>query len=613
MNAHAKRQATKPWAILPILLILSLLLASCSTPPPATVKTEAPAARQPAAPAATQAPAAQPAATEAPAASEAPAATEAAAVTEAPAVEAPAGDKVVTISFISDDPDSLNPLYASVWTAELAFEMYLLPLWNIDKEGQYHMELAEELPNAENKGLSEDGLTITIKLNPKAKWSDGQPVTAQDAVFTYEMTMNDANTVYSRYPWDTYVESVTAVDEHTLQIKLNQPYADWSTSLFTGMSRVLPEHVLKAVFEKDGSLDNAEWNRLPTVGDGPFLLTEYETASHLIFVANPDYWRGRPKLDEIHFRLIEDRAAQLATLASGDADIGSYIVGSEIPQISKMGNIQIDSADNGYQVVLYENVDPKTAHPAMTDANVRRALAEAIDRQLIINELYNGLYKIPATYWQGTVFDNSALVPYPYDPENARKLLSDAGWVDANNDGVREKDGKDLVLRYVYVGGEETTDTLVVTIQQMLADVGVKVDLLPNTQEVLWASYAENGPLATGQYDLTHWSDGMAYFPSPDTSYFLCSQIPTAEAPDGYNWFGICDEQMDKLFADSAVEIDPQKRIEMYHQIGQIMYDQVFIIPLRNDPDVWAVNNRLSNIKFSGVDPLMWAYEWDIK
>lgn len=590
------------WVIGSILLIWSLVLAGCSGPK--TLPPEKPAATQTAAP------------TKTPVVTTAPAAP---AATQLPAAAGGGEKKVATISFTTGDPDSLNPLYASTWTAEVAFEMYLLPLWNIDKDGKYFPELAEELPTLDNGGVSKDGLTLTLKLNPKAKWSDGQPVTAQDAVFTYDMIMSDKNTVYSRYPWDTYVENIKAVDEHTLEIKLNQPYADWPTSLFTGLSRVIPAHILKPVYDKEGTLDNAPWNRLPTVGNGPFLLTEYEKASHLIFKANPDYWQGAPKLDEIHFRLMEDRAAQLAALASGESDIGSYIIGSEVSEIAKMGGssnpepMKIMSADNGYQLVMFENVDPKTAHPAMTDPNVRRALAEAIDRELIINELYNGLYQVAATYWHGTVYDNPNLKPYAFDPDHAKKLLDEAGWVDKNGDQVREKDGQDLALRYVYISGDDTANTLVVTIQQMLADVGVKVELLPNTQEVLWASYADNGPLASGQYDLTHWSDGMAYFPSPDTSYFLCGQIPSPEAPDGYNWFGICDKTMDDLFQKQAVEVDPQKRIQMFHQIGQIMYDQTFIIPLHSDPDVWAVNPRLVNIDFSGIDPLMWAYTWDVR
>ncbi len=542
----------------------------------------------------------------------------------APATQPPAGaptaapeptkapePKEVTLSLTSN-PESMNPLYASTWYTEVVFNMLLLPLWNIDDQGQYHPELAEEVPTVENGGISADGLTITIKLRKDANWSDGTPVTADDAVFTYNMTMDPKNTVYSAYPFDTYVESMTAVDPKTLQIKLNGPYADWSTSMFTGISRVIPKHILQPVFDKDGTLDNADWNRTADVVNGPYLLKEFVSDDHLTFEANPNYWRGRPKIDTMFIRVFADRQSQLAALQSGESDIGSYIVGSEIPELEKAGNFQIMSSPNGYIVTIYMNTDPATAHPAMTDPNVRRALAMAIDRQLIIDKIYNGIYTIPATYWDDTVYDNPDLQPYPYDPEGAKKLLDDAGWK-VGADGVREKDGKKLELRYVYISGDDTTDTMIVTFQQMLSDVGVKIDIMPNTEEVLWASYGDNGELAHGNYDLTQWSDGMWYFPSPSTSYFLCAERPTTDYPTGYNWFGICDQSLEDLFSVADVEMDPQKRMDDYHQIGKIMYDKTYIIPVRSDPDVWAVSDRLTNVKFSGVDPLMFVYEWDVK
>ncbi len=233
-----------------------------------------------------------PAATQAPIDAAAPAATEAPKPTEVPAAPAAGDEKVVTISFITGDPASLNPLYMSTWGEECAAELFLLPLWNIDDDGKYHPELVTEVPTLANGGVSADGLTITLKLRPEAVWSDGAPVTAGDVIFTYNMIMDSANTVYSQYPYDTYVESLTAVDEKTVEIKLSGVYADWATSFFTGISRVLPKHILEPVYQKDGTLDNAAWNRLPDVVNGPYLVTEFEPGSHMIFVR----WLTPPRL-----------------------------------------------------------------------------------------------------------------------------------------------------------------------------------------------------------------------------------------------------------------------------------------------------------------------------
>ena len=451
--------------------------------------------------------------------------------------------KAVTITFSGGDPESLNPLYAATWTAECVFDLLYLPLWNVADGGRYHMELAEALPTLENGGVSPDGLTINIKLRKDALWSDGTPVTADDAVFTYNMIIADKNSVFSRYPFDTYVESMRAVDANTFEIKLSQPYLDWSTSIFTRYSRVLPKHILEPVFLKDGTLDNAAWNRMPQVVDGPFRVTEFESGSHLSFAANDQYWRGRPKLDKIFFRFVVDRAAEVAALDSGQSDIGSYNVSSAAAK-AVMEKMERHISENGQQLTLFMNIDPATAHPAISDPNVRRAIALATDRQLLIDKVYNGLYQIPVTFWHGTAYNNPALKPYAFNPELAKQLLDEAGWK-AGADGVRAKDGQPLVLRYAYIPFDATDDTMVVSIQQMLGEVGIKVDLFSNTQETLWASYADNGLLARGQYDLTHWSDGMWYYPAPDTSYFLCSERPTDDYPRGYNWFGICSPELD--------------------------------------------------------------------
>ncbi len=531
--------------------------------------------------------------------------------TSAPANTQPPEPKQATLSLTSN-PESMNPLYASTWYSQVAFEMILLPLWNIDDQGNYVMELAQELPTIQNGGVSADGLNITLKLRPGVTWSDGVPVTADDVVFTYDMVMNDKNGVFSRYPFDTYVDSMTAVDPQTVQIKLSSAYADWMTNFFVKISRVIPKHILQPVFDKDGTLDNADWNRTASVVNGPYLLKEFVSDDHLTYVANDKYWRGRPKIDTIFIRIFADRQSQLAALQSGQSDIGSYIVGSEIPALKGTNQFEIMSSPNGYIVTMFMNIDPKTAHPAMTDANVRRAIALAIDRQLIIDKIYNGIYTIPATYWDKTVYDNPALKPYAFDPAQAKSLLDAAGWK-VGADGVREKNGKKLELRYVYISGDETTDTMVVTFQQMLADVGIKIDITPNTEEVLWASYTDNGELSHGKYDLTQWSDGMWYFPSPSTSYFLCGERPSTDYPSGYNWFGVCDPALETLFTTADVEMNQQKRIDDYHQISQVMYDKTYIIPIRSDPDVWAVSTRLTNVKFSGVDPMMFVYEWDVK
>ena len=172
--------------LLSLFVLASLVLAACGGGAP----TEAPAAE-------TEAPAA---ATEAPAAA-----------TEAPA--APEYSGIATITF-TQEPDSLSPMYTSMWFSSITRQFWLQGLWTFDDGNNAVPILAAEIPSAENGGVSADGKTITVKLREDALWSDGEPFTADDLVFTYEMIMSDKNVVNSTYPYADYVASVEAVDAH---------------------------------------------------------------------------------------------------------------------------------------------------------------------------------------------------------------------------------------------------------------------------------------------------------------------------------------------------------------------------------------------------------------
>jgi peptide/nickel transport system substrate-binding protein len=180
----------------------------------------------------------------------------------------PGEPKSVTMTYF-EEPDTMNWMYSGMWYAGITFDLFHVPMWFFDDKLEMVPEIAAEIPSVANGGLSDDGLQVTIKFRPEVTWSDGTPLTAHDYVFTYEMLMADGNAVQSRYPFDTFVESVTALDDHTLQVAMNEPYAAW----YIGLNiRPLPKHVLEPVFEAEGSIDTAEWNRNPTVAMVPFCL-----------------------------------------------------------------------------------------------------------------------------------------------------------------------------------------------------------------------------------------------------------------------------------------------------------------------------------------------------
>jgi len=526
----------------------------------------------------------------------------------APAAPATSFSGTATITF-TQEPDSLNPLYTSMFFSGITRDFWLKGLWSFDDKNQPVLELAAEVPAADNGGLSADGKTIVYKLRDDVKWSDGEPITADDFVFTYDMIMSDANVVQSRYPYEDYVTSVTATDAQTVTVTFSEPFAAWLTTVFI---YVLPKHVLQPVFDADGTIDNADWNKAPTVGAGPFVFSEWESGSHLIFKANPN-WVSPPSLEQVFIRIVPDDAAQEAAIIAGDTDIGVFLSSDQIEKLEAGGTVKVVAVASGYDEGWFMNVSPETAHPAMLDVNVRKAIALATDRFTIVNDLLDAsINPVNSTFWDGTApYGNPDLEPSPYDPEQAKSLLDAAGWVDSNNDGTRDKDGVELVLRYITNTRELRKNVQAVVVQQW-SQVGIGATLENYSSDVYWNGYNDGGPQAQGIYDIAQYSS-VGSFPDPEASAnFLCSELSGPDNPDGGNWQGLCDEKLDSLLMEQAVTLDVQKRTDLYHQIGKLMYDEAYYIGMWLDPDLWSINSRLQNVKLSGATPFWNCQEWTV-
>ncbi len=513
--------------------------------------------------------------------------------------------KVVTVSYVQE-PDNLSALYTNMWFATNIIDLYLTPPWFIDNNLEPVPVQVTEIPTTENGGLSADGKVLTIKLRDDITWSDGEPITAADYVFTYEMIMADSNTVSSRYPWDTKVASVTAPDAQTVVVTFSEPFAPWLVQLYNA-TPAIPEHILRPVFEAEGTLDNAEFNRAPSVSSGPFLFNQWETGSFLSFVRNDNYFGGKANLDEIFFRIVPDDATQNAALVAGDADIGPFLTHADAADLEAQGLV-IDITPSGYNEAWFLNVNPEKGHPALQDVNVRRAIALAFNRQKIVNDLLLGKTRIAASYWDGTPYTRPNAEPYPYDPEQAAALLDAAGWVDTNGDGTRDKDGVELVLRYI-ANQRQIRKDIQAVVQQDFAALGIGIQIY--NYDNFFDSYGDGGPAATGQFDIAEWSQNPA-FPDPDTSVFSCSEIPSDENPEGSNWTGYCNPTLSDLMEQQLQTTDTAARIAIFQQIDQILYDDVVWIGVWYDADLWATNARLQNVLYSGADPFWNAVNWDV-
>ena len=558
-------------SLMTLLIIFSLGMTACAPP-----KAEEPAAEVPVAEEAT---------------------TEETTAEETTAEE-PAEPKVLTFAW-TQEPDTLNMNYSNMWYTSGLTELFNCWAWMYDDNNEPFPNLVTEMPT-----VSGDGLVITMNLRDDLVWSDGTPLTSDDFVFTHEMIINEGNAVDSLYPYDEF--EISAPDAQTVVMTSAEPFVPWQANIWQG--NLLPKHVLGPVFEAEGSIDEADWNRNPTVGCGPFNFTEWESGSYLRFDRNENYWGTKPNIDTLFFQLVPDDAAQTAAALAGDVDIAYWPPYEDIPAFREAG-LGVVTQASGYNEGWYFNLREDSASPGVRDLVVRQAIAMALDRQS------NAAIRLNVVKPGTTFFDalpayvSPDIEPWPYDPEAAKQLLEDAGYVDSDGDGIREDlEGNPLTITQGATNKEERMNYQAVA-QQQLLEVGIDLQIFSYDADIYFGSYSDGGPAAIGELDIMEWSDAPS-FPDPDTSYWLCSEMVSDEYPWGWNYF-ICDEYLDGLFQEQVVTTDPAARQKIFHDITKYMHENVYYLNIWDDPDIWILNPDLTGIKFSGVTIFFNVMEWD--
>jgi len=512
----------------------------------------------------------------------------------------PAEEKIITITW-TQEPNTLSRAYSSMWYETVLSNVYMCWPWNYDENNEPYPFMLTEMPT-----VSEDGLTVTMHLRDDLVWSDGTPLTAEDFVFTYDMIMSPDNSVSTQYPYDM-LAGIAAPDPQTVEMTFNEVFVPWLNTFWQGT--LMPKHVLQPVFDAEGTIDAAEWNSAPTVGCGPFNFAAWESGSYIRFERNENFWGEPAILDVVVFQIVPDDAAQTAACLAGDADICYWPPYPDIPLFLDAG-LEVLTEAGGYNEGWFFNMR-EMASPGVRDLNVRKAIAMALDREGN-TALRENVVAVNETFWDAIpAYVSPDIEPWPYDPQAARQLLETSGWIDRDGDGIRENaNGDKLTIKQANNTKEERVAYQALAQQQLLA-VGIDLQTSAMESDILFDSFTADGPVATGDIDVFEASD-VPYFPDPDTSYWMCDQVPTVDNPWGWNYY-ICDEYLDGLFAEQAQTIDQAARIEIFHEITKYMHDNVYYLGIWEDPDTWVVNPaRVSGYKFSGVTPFFNINEWDI-
>lgn len=512
----------------------------------------------------------------------------------------------------AQEPDSMNGFYSSMAFAQWANDLVNASLWDFTDTLEARPVLVEEIPSVENGGISEDYLSYTIKLKEGLVWSDGDDFTAEDLVFTYEMIEAEANNMLQGSVIRDAVESVELIDPLTFRLTFSEPKPfpeDIAGS--PGLSTILPAHIFRPIFEAEGTIEFADENQDPTVFSGPYVLTEWRRGEQMTFEANPNYVFGEPPIKRVIIRFFPDTDSQYAALAAGQLDFVPNVSEGDIPRVAASNeNIKITTVFGGYIESLWLNLRddsaPRAGHPALKEKAVRQAIRFALDREAITTQLLAGATSPTDSIYSRSPFEDESLGVTPHDPAEAARLLDEAGWVDSNGDGTRDKDGVELILRYSTTTAAWRNNIQAV-IEQQLKPIGIGVVLEKYPASEFFGAFANGGINAIGEYDIAEYANNTALTNPVNVTVveaLKCGETPTEANPGGQNFTGFCSEEMDAAAQVTLTSLDPAERQEAANTIQRIMRDEAPLINLfpRGDNYAYITTRFASELRIgSGV------------
>jgi len=437
---------------------------------------------------------------------------------------------------------------------------------------------------AKNYEVSKDHLRIAVTLRDSLRWHDGAPITAEDVKFTVDKILDPAVPAVNKEGWFSRLDRVDVTGPLTLDFVWKEPYAP-SVHALTQLAPI-PKHVYG-----EGDFNENPANRSP-VGSGPFKFEEWRTGQMISLVRNDDYHGRKAYLDRVIFKIIPDGSVALNALKTGELDE------------MRITQIQWETQTNDpeflarfdkkyYNVPQYNYLAWNCRSVWFEDRRVRRAMTMLFDRETINKELYSGFAEIvTGPFYKRSWAYDPAVEPIPFDPAGAMTLLDEAGWTDADNDGVREKDGAKFEFDFFIVSGSETGRRFSELFQEQCRSAGVIV----NIRQLEGATFFDK--MFKGQYDCT--ASAWRLENDPDVyDTFHSSQVP----PIGLNHTFYSNLEVDTLLERGRIEFDHGARKAMYHRIHRLIHEDQPYTFINSVPEKRPFSRRIGNIVISPNGP----------
>lgn len=490
---------------------------------------------------------------------------------------------ILVIGMQTGDAVSLDPAKAYEFASSGAVKQMYDNLVDF-KVGDY----TEPIPElAESWEIGEDGKTWTFHIRKGVTFASGNPVNADAVVFSLQRVVKLEDTPsWVLTQWGITPDSITKVDDYTVQVVLDQKYAPGiflSCLAYTVGSIVDPEVAM--AHEQDGDMGRA-WMADHSAGSGPFILEQWNRNESIILKANENYWKGKPPFSRVILREMNEPTNQMILLEKGDIDIAWDLLPDQIKKLRDDPNIEIYETSTLYT----RYVGMTVGYEPLGKPEVRDAIRYAIDYDSIVNDIMQGAAIKTQTFIPKGMFAYNPAMPYDLDLEKAKKLLEEAGY----------PDGFEVELACY---PEPPAPDIAVKIQSDLAKIGIKVNIVQMVSAQLYEKFrAQQLQMVLAQWGSDYWD------PDANAKPFGHSTSAGPDAPiKQLAWrLQYVNKESSQLVEQAAQELDKEKRKELYDEITNMILDDgpfaILFFPLKQYGVRSNVKNFIAPPSFSDYD-----------
>ncbi|MEC1621196.1 peptide-binding protein [Bacillus mojavensis] len=444
-------------------------------------------------------------------------------------------------------PTLFNSLYSTDESSTDIEQMIYSFLTKTDEKLNVKMSLAESVKELDG------GLKYDVKIKKGVKFHDGEELTADDVVFTFNIPLNKD---YKGERGSNFemLKSVEKKGDYEVLFTLKYKDPNFYNNTLDSYG-ILPEHILKDV--PVAQLEDNEFNRKNPIGSGPFKFKEWKDGQYVKLVANDDYYDGRPYLDSVTYKIIPDANAAVAQLQAGDIDFFN-VPSTDYKTAESFNNVKVVTD----LALSYSYIGWNEKNELFKDEKVRQALTTALDRETMVQTVLDGDAEVayipesPAS-WN---YPKDVEVPkFKYNVKKAKKMLKEAGWEDTDGDGILDKDGKKFEFTLKTNQGNKVREDIAVVVQEQLKKVGIKV----TPQIVEWSALVEQTSAPNWDYDAMVLGWSLSTFPDHYDIFH------SSQSEEGLNNMWYKNPEVDKLLKAAKSISDRDEYSKAYEKIYQ--------------------------------------------